>query len=62
VTVLALAKTVTKDDVELAFATYRALLIAEVDSPILLDDDVHQRALGIAKRRFQNVYREWANG
>ena len=58
--VLSLAKTVTQDDVELAWATYRALLIAEVDSPALLDDEVHQRALEIAKRRFQNLYREWA--
>jgi hypothetical protein len=58
--VLTLAKTVTQDDVELAWATYRALLITEVDSPILLADEVHQRALEIAKRRFQNLYREWA--
>jgi len=58
--VLTIAKTVNQNDVELAWATYRALLIAEVDSPSLLDDEVHQQALEIARCRFQNLYREWA--
>lgn len=57
---LALAKTVCKLDVELAWATYRALIIAEVDDPKLQDDETHQQAIGLALCRFQNLYREWS--
>jgi len=57
--VLTLAKTVTKDDIDLAWETFRSLLIAEADNPLLADDSVHQQAQEIAKHRFLNLYREW---
>lgn len=51
---------VTKMDVELAWATFRALVVAEVDDPSLLDDETHQEALRLAKHRFQRLYDEWS--
>lgn len=59
-TVLKLATQVTQQDVELAWATYRALIVAEVDDPKLLEDETHQRALTIAKQRFQRMYDDWS--
>jgi hypothetical protein len=56
---LALDKTVCKQDVELAWATYRSLIIAEADDPKRQDDEAHQRAILIARNRYQQLYREW---
>jgi hypothetical protein len=58
--VLAFAHVTTQNEVELAWATYRALIIAEVDDKSLLDDEIHQRALTIAKDRFQRLYEDWS--
>lgn len=58
--VLAFSRSVTQTDVELAWATYRALIIAEVDDKSLLEDETHQRALTIAKDRFQQIYEDWS--
>jgi hypothetical protein len=52
----------TQMDVELAWATYRALIIAEVDDPKLASDETHQRATDIAKDRFKRLYDEWSRG
>lgn len=58
--VLAFARAVTQTEVDLAWATYRALIIAEVDDKSLLADETHQRALTIAKDRFQQIYEDWS--
>lgn len=50
----------TKDDALLAWATYRALLLARVADPSLDDDLNHFRAVEEARQRFERVYDEWA--
>jgi hypothetical protein len=49
---------VTYADVEVAWATYRALILAEVDDQELATDLTHQRAVVLAKERFQRAFDE----
>lgn len=51
----------TQTDVEIAWATYRTLILAEVDDPSLQEDETHQGAIRIAKDRFTRLYDEWAH-
>jgi hypothetical protein len=51
----------TQTDVEIAWATYRTLIIAEVDDPVLQDDETHQGAIRLAKDRFTRLFDEWAH-
>lgn len=51
---------VSRDDVDVAWATYRALLLAQVDEPRLQDDGAHQLAIVNAKRTFQSKFDEWS--
>jgi hypothetical protein len=51
----------TQADVEIAWATYRTLIIAEVDDPALQEDETHQGAIRLAKARFTRLYDEWAS-
>jgi hypothetical protein len=55
---LALRRT-TQSDVEVAWATYRALILAEADDPALQSDDAHQKAIRVAMDRFARVYDDW---
>lgn len=58
---LALLKSAsTQIDVEIAWATMRALILAEVDDPTLQDDLTHQQAIDIAKHRFKLLYADWS--
>jgi hypothetical protein len=58
---LALLQTaVTEREVEIAWATYRALLLAEVDDPQLRSDLAHQSAIDRAQERFARLYDEWS--
>lgn len=60
-TVLALTPA-TQMDVDIAWATVRALILAEVDDPRLASDETHQRAVSIARERFKRLYVEWSRG
>lgn len=51
----------TQRDVEIAWATYRALLLAEVDEPELLNDLGHQSAVMEAEERFARRFDEWSS-
>ena len=56
----ALAKSrVARSDVELAWANYRALMLAEVDDPRLLDSAEHQQQIAVARFKYQSLYAEW---
>lgn len=58
---LALLKcAVTQSDVEVAWATYRALILAGVDDSKLRDDAAHQLAISRTRVRFERLYDEWA--
>jgi hypothetical protein len=57
---LRLLPPLSQQDVEVAWATLRALTLAEVDDPDLLNDDAHQQALELAKDRFHRLYDEWS--
>ena len=59
---LALLKSGTsRSDVEVAWATYRALIIAECDDPRLQEDPQHQLATSLAKHKFERLYLDWTN-
>jgi hypothetical protein len=59
---LALLKSeVSQSDVEVAWATYRAVILAEVDDPSLQDDATHQLAISRAKARFQLLFDDWSS-
>lgn len=51
---------VTQRDVEIAWATYRALILVEVDDPALKSDLTHQEAIDRAQERFARLYDEWS--
>lgn len=53
-------KTVTQRDVEVAWATHRALLLAKVDDPKLANDIAHQEATAEARDRFLRLFDEWS--
>jgi hypothetical protein len=55
---LALAP-VTQTDVEIAWMTYRALVLAEVDDRTLLNDEAHQQAQSLAYERYSRLFDEW---
>ena len=58
---LALLKSgVSQSDVEVAWATYRALILAECDDPALQEDAPHQLAIQRAKVTFERLYDEWS--
>jgi hypothetical protein len=58
---LALLKSrVSRSDVEVAWATYRALILAEVDDRALLEDAAHQLAISRAKVTLERLYNEWS--
>lgn len=50
---------VTQSDVEVAWATYRALILAEVDDPRLQSDAAHQLAISRSRATFGRLYDEW---
>lgn len=50
----------TQRDVEVAWATYRALILAEADDPRLQDDMAHQNAVVKAQERFARLYDDWS--
>jgi hypothetical protein len=49
----------SRDDVLRAWATYRALQLAEVDDPTLANDLQHQQAKAEANERHHRLYSEW---
>jgi hypothetical protein len=49
----------TQRDVEVAWATYRALCIAEHDDVRLHKNAAHQVALSTAQTRFMNLFDDW---
>jgi hypothetical protein len=51
---------ITQNDVDCAWATYRAMILAEVDDPLLLDDHAHQAAKEAAREKYQRLYGEWS--
>jgi hypothetical protein len=51
---------VTQRDVEVAWATYRTLILAEADDPSLQEDLTHQEAIRGAQERFARLYDEWS--
>lgn len=57
--VLALHRPVTRDEVGLAWATLRALVLAEANDPKLADDLSHQAAVAKARANFHKLYAEW---
>lgn len=58
--ILRLATTrVTQADVDCAWATHKAMILAEVDDPRLLDDPAHQSAKDAARERYFRLYSEW---
>jgi hypothetical protein len=59
--VLAFANPVTTTDVEVAWATYRALILAECDDPKLQEDYNHQLAVSLAKQKFERLYVDWTH-
>jgi hypothetical protein len=61
-TALAQTAAPTKAEVELAWVTYQALLLAEVDDPALQESLDHQRQIAVARFRFQSLYDEWVGG
>lgn len=50
----------TQRDVEIAWATLRALILAEADDTALQDDLAHQQAIRRAQERFAWLYDEWS--
>jgi hypothetical protein len=59
--VLAFANSVTRTDVEVAWATYRALILAECDDPKLQEDANHQLAIARSKQTFERLYVDWTH-
>jgi hypothetical protein len=57
--VLAISHAVTEADVNVAWATYRACIIAECDDPRLQHDPAHQLATSKARVQFARLYDEW---
>jgi hypothetical protein len=57
--VLAFKHQTTQRDVEIAWATYRALILAEVDDPKLANDLAHQEAITKALDRYQQLFADW---
>lgn len=58
---LALLKSgVSQSDVEVAWMTYRALILAEADDPDLQSDYAHQTAILRANTSFKRLYDEWS--
>jgi hypothetical protein len=49
----------TQREVEIAWATYRALILAEAEDPGLQSDMAHQDAVATAKQRFERLYSDW---
>lgn len=47
------------EDVEAAWAAYRAILRAEAADATLRDDHAHQRARDKAEREFERLFAEW---
>jgi hypothetical protein len=57
---LALLKSgVSQSDVEVAWATYRALILAEADDPALREDVTHQLAITRAKGNLERLFGDW---
>jgi hypothetical protein len=50
---------VSQSDVEVAWATYHALLMAEINDKALHDNAAHQLACSSARMRFQRFFNEW---
>ena len=59
--VVAFERTVSQSDVEVAWATYRALIIAEADDPKLQDDPAHQLAILRSKAQFERLFDDWSH-
>lgn len=58
---LAFTHEVSRSDVEVAWATYRALILAEVDDPSLQDDLTHQLAIAQARATHARLYNQWCH-
>ena len=58
-TVALLKSEVSQCDVEVAWATFHALSIAEHDDRRLLDNAAHQLAKSTAQTRFLRLYDAW---
>jgi len=57
---VALFKTnTTRGDVEVAWATLRALTLAEAEDASLEHDPSHQLAIAAARARFERLYSDW---
>jgi hypothetical protein len=57
---LALFKSgVSRTDVEVAWATLRALTLAESEDASLEHDPSHQLAIATARARFERLYSDW---
>jgi hypothetical protein len=57
---LALLKSeVSQCDVEVAWATYHALMLAEINDPAIKDNTAHKLALSGARVRFERFFNEW---
>jgi hypothetical protein len=57
----AIKSEVTRTDVEVAWATYRALILAECDDPKLQEDSNHQLAIARSKQTFERLYVDWTH-
>lgn len=60
---LALFKSeVSRTDVEVAWATLRALRLAAAEDRSLENDAAHQLAIATAQQRFERIYSDWTCG
>jgi hypothetical protein len=60
-TVLHLAhKLVSRQQVDIAWATYKAMRLAEVDDPSLANDLAHQQATEEAFEKYRRLFDEWS--
>lgn len=57
--IVALSRAVTKEDVSLAFASYRVFRLAEQSDRSLIHDAAHRKARELAEQRFERVFDEW---
>ena len=53
---------VSRTDVEVAWATLRALTLAQVEDASLEHDPTHHLAIATARQRFERLYSDWTCG
>jgi hypothetical protein len=55
-----LKSSASQRDVEVAWMTYRALILAECDDTSLQSDGAHQFAISNALRTYRRLYDDWS--